>query len=137
MFYVVMSNRTSACYQAVFKFIENYGFKLQPGEIMTDFETGLRHAIRIKYPNIQLRGCWFHYCQAIRKRLLMYKLGKLIKSDDQAFVIKRQIMNLPLLPPEHFLEGYRQIKSLIEKNGWKKNFEEFIAYFDRYWIKQV
>lgn len=132
-----MSNRTSACYQAVFKYIQKNVFKLQPNEIITDFETGMRHAIRAQFPNVRLRGCWYHYCAAIRKRLLLYKLGKFIKSDNRAFDIKRQIMNLPLLPADRFIEGYQQIKNLIEGYGWTKDFKEFLTYFDRYWIAQV
>lgn len=132
-----MSNRTSACYQAVFKYIKKNVFKLQPDEIITDFETGLRHAIRAQFPNVCLRGCWYHYCAAIRKRFLLYKLGKLVKSDHRAADIKRQIMNLPLLPADRFLEGYQQIEHLTCSYGWAKDFKEFLAYFKRYWINEV
>lgn len=44
--YVLMTNKSSACYQAAFDYIDKNIFKLNPAEIITDFETGLRHAIR-------------------------------------------------------------------------------------------
>lgn len=132
-----MSNRTSACYQAVFKFIEKKQFKLRPDEIISDFETGLRHAIRAKFPDVRLRGCWYHYCAAIRKKLLSYGLNRLFKSDHQAALIKRALMNLPLLPAVNFIEGYQQVKRLIDQRGLFSHFKSFLAYFERYWIHQV
>jgi transposase-like protein len=29
----------------------------------TDFEIGMRNAIQFVYPDVQLQGCWLHYCQ--------------------------------------------------------------------------
>lgn len=55
--YCLMSRKTAACYTAVFKFIEKKLFQLDPKEMMTDFESGMRSAIRKYWPKVTLRGC--------------------------------------------------------------------------------
>uniref|UniRef100_T1J9D5 MULE transposase domain-containing protein n=1 Tax=Strigamia maritima TaxID=126957 RepID=T1J9D5_STRMM len=37
--------------------------------ILTDFETGLLPAIQQIIPNTRNQGCWFHYCQALWRRV--------------------------------------------------------------------
>lgn len=78
VFYILMSNRLTECYSAVFNFIETNVFKLEPTEFITDFEPSMRKAINTVYPGIALRGCWFHYCRAIKKMAI--KLGQCYQS---------------------------------------------------------
>ena len=40
---------------------------------MSDWEEGARNAIKIVYPSIALYGCWFHYNQAVWRKIS--KLG--------------------------------------------------------------
>lgn len=132
-----MSKRTSACYQSVFKKIEQKVLKLEPDELITDFESGLRHAIRKRFPTARLRGCWYHYCAALRKRLVRLGLQKLFKSNQQAKAIKKQLMCLPLLPAENFKEGYECIKQKANVWGLSDRFKTFFTFFEDYWFAQV
>lgn len=38
-------------------------FNLSPSSIMADYEASLRFAIKQVYPEVDLRGCWFHFAQ--------------------------------------------------------------------------
>lgn len=132
-----MTKRTSVCYQAMFKYINKNVLKLEPGEIVTDFESGLRHAIRKKFPNVRLRGCWYHYCAALRKKLLLLVGGSLLKTSPMAIIIKKQLMCLPLLPTESFHEGYQSILQLTNSCGFTDRFKSFFSYYESYWFSQV
>lgn len=132
-----MTRRTSICYQSVFKYINQNVLKLEPREIVTDFESGLRHAIRKSFPNARLRGCWYHYCAALRKKLLVLATCKLFKTNSWAIIIKKQLMCLPLLPSKHFHEGYQCIKLMVERFGLNERFRSFFSYFEFYWFAQV
>lgn len=107
-----MSSRKTESYEAVFKYIEDNVFKLEPSGLMTDWEAGMRKALRICFPNADLRGCWFHYCQAIRKKFAKLGLHYTLVSSMDARMVKQAIMALPLLPPEKFEEGYDHIKDI-------------------------
>lgn len=104
-----MTRKTSICYTALFNFIENNVFKLEPMEIMTDFEEGMRKSIKIVYPNAVLRGCWFHYIRAIQRKCMKLGMFKLLQRNSHAKLIKKQITNLPLLPTDKIEEGYCEI----------------------------
>lgn len=132
-----MTRKTTECYAAVLEFIENRVFQLKPSEIITDFEEGMRIAIRNQYPNTILRGCWFHYCAAIRKKCLKLGLHSLLKSNDDAKIIKKELMSIPLLPIESIEEGYLLVRNKARQCGLFEKFENLFSYYENYWLVQV
>lgn len=132
-----MSNKTTECYAAVFQFIEQEIFKLEPTEFMSDFEAGLRKAIANVYPNAKIRGCWFHYCKALRQKGHSLVVQTTRSQNAIAKMIMKEFMSLPLLPPGKFVEGFSQILTSIQENGLSKEFKKFVKYFNNFWMKQV
>ena len=45
-------------------------------KIMSDFEIGLRRAIKNKFEDCLLDGCYFHFCKAIWKKIKKLNLSK-------------------------------------------------------------
>lgn len=132
-----MTKKTTSCYTAVFKFIEKVIFPLDAAEFMTDFERGLRKALANVYPNVRIRGCWFHFCSALRKKSRALGMNTLFTQRPNAKMIIKMLMSLPLLPPENFQEGYNQIKNLSHELELSDKFDQFFHYFESYWIAQV
>ena len=66
-----MSHKSYYSYLILFKnlgiLFENVGinFTFDKSNIMTDFERGLRKALKNLYPNSNLEGCYFHYTKAL------------------------------------------------------------------------
>lgn len=96
-----MTKKTTECYMAIFNLIEKSVFKLEPSGIMTDFEAGLRSALRTCYPKAILRGCWYHYCAAVRKKMFKIGLHRELETNADARMLKQLVMSLPLLPSEN------------------------------------
>lgn len=134
--YVLMTCKSTDCYLSVFNYIETKLFKLEPHEFMSDYESGMRLAIRKRWPKTTIRGCWFHFCRAILKRCRRLGLSKLIKKNGNARVIQKSIMSLPLLPPYLFIKGYKCIKEFAAKKRLSKQFASVFRYFG-YWVNQV
>lgn len=131
-----MNYRTYEAYAHVFQFIEENVFKLQPAEFITDFEAGMRKAINERWEGITLRGCWYHYSAALRKKMLKLGLSKLFEDSDDAKSIKKMMMSLPLLPSEKFTEGYNYVQQKAREFGLYEKFKTFFEYFV-YWLNQV
>lgn len=131
-----MSNRTTETYKAVIEYIEENVFRLEPASLMTDWELGMRNALKICYPHSVLRGCWFHYCNSLRKKFIALGLNDLLKADECAKNISRHFMSLPLLPREHFQTGLNYIKRLLPGYQLSAAFRNFLAYFN-FWVRQV
>lgn len=137
MFFVLMSGKKAKAYRNVFEYIEQHIFKLEPVQFITDFEAGMRKAIKFCYPSAILLGCWFHYCSAIRRRVLRLRLYRLIAENRNARSIYRKLLSWPLLPQNHMKEGYDIILKEADRNCLLSTFKNLFKYFDRYWLKQV
>ncbi|XP_031626897.1 uncharacterized protein LOC116343127 [Contarinia nasturtii] len=103
---------------------------------MTDYEDGMRLAIKKKWPKVTIRGCWFHMCRAVRRRCGNIGLFKLIKSNANARIIQNSLMSLPLLPADKIKEGYNSVKAFARKKKLFKRFNALFVYFEGYWLKQ-
>lgn len=104
---------------------------------MTDFENGLRAAIKRSYPEATLNGCWFHFTAAIRRRILSLHLYGLIKDNPKASFIYRAILSLPLLPTNLILEGYSIIKRQAKLDALFDHFKAMFDYFESFWLALV
>lgn len=137
IFYVLMTSKSTKAYQSVFQYIENNVFHLEPSQFLTDFEAGLRKALKLCFPSAIILGCWFHYCSAIRRKVLSLGLYKLIADNRNALSIYKKMMCLPLLPPESILEGYETILNEAEMNRLFKTFKKVFEYFEAFWLREV
>lgn len=130
-----MTRRTAECYEAVFRYIENNIFQLEPSVFMTDFEGGLRNAINSFYPRARLRGCWFHYCSALNKKATALGLKKFFKNNSSARLIKHELMCLPLLPADSITTGFKIVERHAQREKVYERLDVFFQYFEKYWIK--
>lgn len=137
VFYVLMTGKSADEYMAVLKYIEDYIFKLKPAKFMADFESGIRKAIGDFYPNASLHGCWYHYCAAIRRKALKLGLYNLLKCNSDARSIYKQILSLPLLPSNKFVQGFELIEQETRNVRLQKEFTAFFKYFKSFWLKMV
>lgn len=130
-----MTRKTADCYSALFKFIEKKLFKLRPTEMMTDFEEGMRLAIRKYWPNVILRGCWFHYCRAIMRKSKNLGMKKFMRNSKKSKAIRKALMNLPLLPAEKIRRGFDFIVQYARKRRLFKRFSRLFTYVRTYWLE--
>lgn len=134
-----MTKRTMAAYVALFNYIEENICKLAPVSFMSDYETPLRNAIRMVYPNSSLRGCYFHLTQALRKKASKIRglFSSINESTDSTgkYRCYHKFMALPLLPKDKLHEGFALLKA--ESSAFGNAFNEFVEYFDRQWLTKV
>lgn len=78
----------------------------------------------------------YHYCAKLRERFGKLGLNSLLKQSACARLMKQELMSLPLLAPEKFIEGYVHIKKISQNFGLTKELRKFFEYFN-YWIQEV
>lgn len=132
-----MTRKTSEAYTAVFEFIEGRLFKFEPDEFMCDFEEGMRLGIRNYWPEVRVRGCWFHYKRAVHKKCTALGMTKFLKHNKTARTVKNMLTNLPLLPSEDVIDGYQIVKRFAERKRMSQRFAGVFRYFEGYWVQQV
>lgn len=67
--YILMSRKTKKAYKSVFKFIDKKIIKMSNVvSFTTDYELAMRNALRELFPNVRRFACYFHFCQAVKRR---------------------------------------------------------------------
>ena len=94
----LITHKDEDLYTAVILKIKDIIPQLQPTKIMSDWEKGSRNAFRHAYPGAIIYGCWFHYTQAIWRKMCGLTSCYRINSELALFV--KKIMAIPLLPSE-------------------------------------
>ena len=100
-------NKTQETYNMAFLLLkencQNYRITLDPSEVKTDFELALLQSIRISFPNASFRGCYYHFSQAIWRKV--QSIGLQQEYQTQGSEVKkffRRVIALPFVPGDMF-----------------------------------
>lgn len=109
--YVLMTRKTQAAYTHLFRCIDDEILPLNPSSFMTDYEVAMRNALGTVYPEAQMYGCWFHFCQAVKRHASQIG-GFLVaaRSNNESAEIYYDLLCLPLLPPQYIINVFNLIK---------------------------
>lgn len=133
-FWVLVEAKTTALYVAIWrKILELVPQMSRDGiSIMGDFEAAPQSAIREVLPNPLLRGCWFHFIQAL---LRMWKSLGLLDAPKQVLWM---IMSLALFSANMFREALNIIQEHadIVANDFPRILE-YMAYVRRQWLPRA
>lgn len=130
-----MNTKSQAAYKTVLEWIQVNVCDLDPASFMSDFEPALRNAIMEVYPACQIRGCYFHFVQAVRRNMAkLSELYKIITSDSDKRKLFHMFLALPLLPLGMIFEGFEH---LVVEVAEFDEFKEFVDYFDNQWMRKV
>lgn len=103
--------------------------------IIIDFEKAMRAALNQLKSGIKIHGCWFHFCQSLRRKVASIKpLFELIRKDNTAKEIFRRFQCLALLPANRVESVFLKISREALKYPC---FADFVDYFNDEWIKRV
>lgn len=135
--YVLMTRKTQRAYTHLFQYINERVCSLDCGSFTSDYEVAMRNALQAVFPGVHLYACWFHYSQALKRKVKQLpQFDRFLHSLEAAEDIYYKLQCLPLLPPEYILEAFQQLKKealAIDKT----KFAPFLKYFERQWIKKV
>lgn len=133
-----MTKRTEAAYIHLFENIESNICKLQPTCFKTDYEQALRLAIQKVYINVPIKGCWFHFSQAVRRRCSKIpNFFTTLWSNRTAKILYHKFLAIPLLRADMIIPAFEELRSEAESPEFGNTFKNFLCYFNRQWILKV
>lgn len=97
---------------------------LSPTWAVADFERAFRKALKFHFPSISLKGCFFHFKQAVCRWIFTngYKVTFAINLAFKKWV--RKLTSLAVVPVDLVLEAWESLKvesvtiDLQESNVW-------------------
>jgi len=114
--------------------IGNLGLALNPEVIVSDFEFGELEALRQHFPNARLVGCYFHFCQAVWRKVQELGLAVRYKTEITDFQLHvKSHMALAFLPTcevKNFFDNLRASTKYIGDTQVQK----FHEYFCNTWV---
>ena len=111
--------------------------QLHPTTAMSDWETGARNALKEEYPTTKLSGCWFHYTQAIWRRIQKAGLIQVFRENKEFTAFIKNLMAITFLPPDLIRSTYSQLQVPPLHNNDGSKLKRIIGYFERQWLTKV
>ena len=129
--FVLMSGKRKKDYRKVLKVIlEALPSPPVVQNAVMDFELSLWKAFPKVYPGVEIRGCSFHWTQAVWRKIQFLGLQQQYINDISTHDFCRKLMALPFLPAEHIEAAFRH----IEEHASSGTQLELVTYINDTWI---
>ena len=142
--WALLPNKSRKTYVEIFKAIrdaavQKFGVVQQPRTFLTDFEAAAVDAIREVFPGDRVKGCTFHFRQALMRHVGELGLKTVYSSpsgDPQVQSWIRCIMGLTLLPEVFMQLAWQMLKHppVVGDEAIRAKLIAFSAYFERTWL---
>ncbi|KAI5154603.1 hypothetical protein ENBRE01_3419, partial [Enteropsectra breve] len=108
MAFMLLSNKSEMTYNIAFAELINY-FGCMPDFIVCDFEIALIKSLSINFTESKLKGCTFHFGQAIWCNIQKNSLASRYISDVGFNFFIRSLLNSTFVPADKIIEYYTDI----------------------------
>lgn len=99
--------------------------------VISDFETALHAALQQDFPNTRHQGCYFHFVQAVWRKIQALGLVALYNDDEVARTTIRKLFALALLPVAFVRNSFETL------NNVNPALNDLVQYFDAQWLTRV
>lgn len=115
-----MSRKSEQAYTHLFQYIDANLFKFEPTTFVTDYEQAMRNSLHSVFPGAKCSFCWFHYCQALRRRASKIpEFVTFMHKNKEALRLFRKFLVLPLMKPRDISLAFDILYT--EENAIRKN----------------
>ena len=98
LLFVIMSGKSKQDYKRVHKAVIKLLPSIRVETITIDFESAMWKAIHRVLPTVQIFGCFFHWAQAVWRKVQALGLQSAYTSDNATHKYIMKLMSLPYLP---------------------------------------
>lgn len=103
--------------------------------VITDFEASLQQSIaQVFGPNITIKGCWFHFNQALMRRMDLHGLRHLYRHDLDFKLWIRQFGALALISEKDLVSAFNIILDKLKSEWLDEKLIKFMQYFNNTWL---
>lgn len=135
--YIVTTDRTEETYLLILKKLCELQEGLNPTLLIVDFELSFINAFENIFPQCDIHGCFFHWCQCIWRHIQSLGMQKKYQEDEEFSFHVRNLVSLAFVKSNDVVEFY---KALIDSEYFTTNKEyldPLLKYFEPTWIMKV
>lgn len=142
--YILMKRRCQNDYLAIFKVIINRLEGSTPHSVIIDQELAVRNALTKLMPDAKVFLCWFHFKQAIFRKIKSLGLAQLYNAEYMAAHLFKSYAALAFLKPEHISIAFDELVNrktedvdLLKKYNLEEKMREFDKYFEDQYVGRL
>ena len=132
--YCLLPGKSRAIYQRTLEIIERkaeeLGLELHPDEVLTDFELATIQAIELGFLTTEVKGCLFHFAQALNHKISTLGLQVAYREDQAVSIFDRQTVAFTFMPLQFVHLAWQRIKMTVPNIP---NVDDF-TYFEETWL---
>lgn len=132
--YALLPNRKEVTYRRFFILLRERISTFNPKKVHIDFEQAAINALQDVFPEIIIKGCNFHFNQAIWRKVQELGLVTYYKERKEVRDHIRMCAALAHLPEEHISDGWLHI---MENAPNLEALDKFNDYFVEQWLENV
>ncbi|MCP4345344.1 MAG: transposase [Desulfobacterales bacterium] len=147
LLFALLPNKTADTYTHLFRVIRREVLNHWPdlgaivgGTWNFDYEDAARNAFALVFPEALVRGCVFHYSQALIKRRGILGLSEAYANDNAVFRWFRRLTALCLMAPWLVHEVGERILGDKPRTGnprWDLALSAFVVYYRDQWLRPL
>ncbi|CAF1069668.1 unnamed protein product [Brachionus calyciflorus] len=133
--YILTQDKDEKTYRDVFGKLKDIAIErnilLSPKSVMTDFEKASTNAFVYHFHDVELKGCWFHFRQAINRNAGLYGLKQHFREHEYKRFIN-SLGSLALVSLNLVQDGFNYVRNIMPNDP---KCLQLYDYFERQWIK--
>ncbi|XP_069142293.1 uncharacterized protein [Argopecten irradians] len=129
--FMLMSSRRTQDYEAVFQKLKDRVGECQVQGFVLDFEAACWTAVRTVFPDTELKGCSFHWAQAVLRKVGNLGLRPTYDRREGVHQFVKQLLALPFLPAEQIEPAFRMMSARANT----PELRDLTAYIDHQWMQ--
>lgn len=142
LLYVLTTSKSKDAYDEIFREILSLEPRINPTDVMLDFEMAVMNSIRHFLPLCQIHGCFFHFTQNIWRHIQTVGLQTAYTNDGNFALKIRLLIALAFVPVDNVIDAYAQLietEFFSEENQSEHTgaIQNLLAYFQSTYIYRI
>jgi hypothetical protein len=136
--YALLPSKTQTIYVRMWEVIQQHCPNFAPRYAVTDFEKAAQEALVQVFPDCQLEGCFFHFTQAIWRKIQALDLRNAYIEDDQVRFHCKSWCSLAFLPEADVMPAFENLdEDIAEANIQNVDLQPLMSYFKDTYIGRL
>ena len=117
LLFVLMSGKKKSDYKGVLRVVKDLLPTLSLQEIVLDYEMAMWKAVNSVFPTVPVRGCAFHWGQAVWRKVQDLGLQTSYMEREETYNFCKKLMALPYLPSDSIPGLFAHLQGTATTNG--------------------